>query len=46
MALGSPESKERGVNTHFAGSAGLGELGKKGSHPEGVRMLEHDRLLS
>ena len=46
MALGSPASKERGVNTHFAGSAGLGELAKKGSHPEGVRMLEHDHLLS
>ena len=46
MALGSPASKERGVNTHFAGSAGLGELAKTGSHPEGVRMLEHDPVLS
>lgn len=32
MALGSPASKERGVNTHFAGSAGLGELAKAVSH--------------
>lgn len=30
----------------FAGSAGLGELAKKGSHPQGVRMPEHDHELS